>query len=57
MLSLVHYYFLSELYMLMKDQDDGVRELKLEQDSRIFNHCFTGTAILLSCGGSVFFYF
>lgn len=33
--------------MLMKDQDDGVRELKLEQDSRIFNHCFTGTAILI----------
>lgn len=37
--------FLSELYTLMKDQDDGVRELKLEQDNRIFNHCFTGTAV------------
>lgn len=35
--------FLSELYTLMKDQDDGVKELKLEQDNRVFNHCFTGT--------------
>lgn len=26
----------------MKDQDDGVRELVLEQDKRVFNHCFTG---------------
>lgn len=34
---------LSELYTLMKDQDDGVKELKLEQDNRVFNHCFTGT--------------
>lgn len=34
--------FLSELYTLMKDQDDGVRELKLEQENRVFNHCFTG---------------
>lgn len=26
----------------MKDQDDGVKELKLEQGNRVFNHCFTG---------------
>lgn len=26
----------------MKDQDDGVKELKLEQENRVFNHCFTG---------------
>lgn len=31
----------------MRDQDDGVRELKLEQENRVFNHCFTGTAILV----------
>ncbi|XP_028983573.1 pleckstrin [Betta splendens] len=37
---------LTELYTLMKDQDDGVRELKLEQDSRIFNHCFTGATVV-----------
>lgn len=63
--------FLSELYTLMKDQDDGVRELKLEQENRVFNHCFTGTVVLvllmlqlrkkllfLSCNGvapSIFF--
>ncbi|XP_075931915.1 pleckstrin [Anarhichas minor] len=33
---------LTELYTLMKDQDDGVKELKLEQENRVFNHCFTG---------------
>ncbi|KAG7512834.1 pleckstrin [Solea senegalensis] len=37
---------LSELYALMKDQDDGVKELKLEQDNRIFNHCFTGATVV-----------
>lgn len=36
----------SELYTLMKDQDEGVRELKLEQDNRLYNHCFSGTAVL-----------
>lgn len=39
--------FLSELYALLKDQDDGVKELKLEQDNRVFNHCFTGTPLLV----------
>ena len=38
--------FLSELYILMKDQDDGVKELKLEQENRVFNHCFTGIAVI-----------
>ncbi|XP_041646007.1 pleckstrin isoform X1 [Cheilinus undulatus] len=37
---------LTELYTLMKDQDDGVRELKLEQENRIFNHCFTGATVV-----------
>lgn len=40
--------FLSELYILMRDQDDGVKELKLEQEKRVFNHCFTGSIVLLS---------
>ena len=40
--------FPSELYILMKDQEDGVRELRLEQDKRVFNHCFTGTAVLVT---------
>ncbi|XP_047207954.1 pleckstrin [Girardinichthys multiradiatus] len=37
---------LAELYALMKDQDDGVKELKLEQDNRVFNHCFTGATVV-----------
>uniref|UniRef100_A0A7N6ARE4 Pleckstrin n=1 Tax=Anabas testudineus TaxID=64144 RepID=A0A7N6ARE4_ANATE len=37
---------LNELYTLMKDQDDGVRELKLEQGNRVFNHCFTGATVV-----------
>ena len=40
--------FLSELYVLMRDQDDGVKELKLEQEKRVFNHCFTGNVLLVS---------
>ncbi|XP_072246983.1 pleckstrin [Leuresthes tenuis] len=37
---------LSELYMLMKDLDDGVKELTLEQDNRVFNHCFPGVTVV-----------
>ncbi|TNM99296.1 hypothetical protein fugu_012329 [Takifugu bimaculatus] len=37
---------LCELYSLMKDQDDGVRELVLEQEKRVFNHCFTGATVV-----------
>lgn len=37
--------FPSELYTLMKEQDDGVKELKLERENRIFNHCFPGTVV------------
>ncbi|CAN9499733.1 unnamed protein product [Ophioblennius macclurei] len=37
---------LNELYALMKDQDDGVKELKLEQENRVFNHCFTGATVV-----------
>ncbi|XP_051945385.1 pleckstrin-like [Xyrauchen texanus] len=37
---------LSELYVLMKDQDTGVKELKLEKDKRQFNHCFTGNTVI-----------
>ncbi|KAG8000160.1 Pleckstrin [Nibea albiflora] len=37
---------ITELYTLMRDQDDGVRELKLEQENRVFNHCFTGATVV-----------
>ncbi|KAM4592200.1 pleckstrin [Odontesthes bonariensis] len=37
---------LSELYMLMKDLDDGVKELTMEQENRIFNHCFPGVTVV-----------
>jgi hypothetical protein len=28
--------------MSMKDTEKGVKELNLEKDKKIFNHCFTG---------------
>lgn len=37
---------LSELYVFMKDPDRGVKELKLEKDKRLFNHCFTGNTVI-----------
>ncbi|XP_046871068.1 pleckstrin-like [Hypomesus transpacificus] len=37
---------LSELYLLMKDPNDGVKEMKLEKDKRIYNHCFTGGTVV-----------
>ncbi|KAM3606571.1 uncharacterized protein V6R79_018907 [Siganus canaliculatus] len=37
---------LSALYVQMRDQDDGVKELKLEQENRVFNHCFTGATVV-----------
>ncbi|KAG7462875.1 hypothetical protein MATL_G00189320 [Megalops atlanticus] len=37
---------LSELYVSMKDPDTGVKELKLEKEKRIFNHCFTGSTVI-----------
>ncbi|KAL4641404.1 pleckstrin-like [Arapaima gigas] len=37
---------LSDLYIQMKDQDTGVKELKLEKEKRIFNHCFTGNTVI-----------
>ncbi|MBN3292601.1 PLEK protein, partial [Polypterus senegalus] len=37
---------LGTLYLSMKDPDSGVRELKLEKDKKVFNHCFTGTAVI-----------
>ncbi|XP_040207199.1 pleckstrin [Rana temporaria] len=37
---------LSELYVSMKDPDQGIREIKLEKDKKVFNHCFTGTCVI-----------
>ncbi|KAI4889905.1 hypothetical protein NFI96_026889, partial [Prochilodus magdalenae] len=37
---------LSELYVLMKDQDTGVKETKVEKDKKLFNHCFTGNSVI-----------
>uniref|UniRef100_A0A3P8WDX9 Pleckstrin n=1 Tax=Cynoglossus semilaevis TaxID=244447 RepID=A0A3P8WDX9_CYNSE len=36
---------LTELYTLMRDQDDGVKELKVRQENRIFNYCFSGATV------------
>ncbi|XP_041333044.1 pleckstrin [Pyrgilauda ruficollis] len=37
---------LSALYLSMKDPEKGIKELKLEKDKRVFNHCFTGTCVI-----------
>ncbi|XP_063774462.1 pleckstrin isoform X2 [Pseudophryne corroboree] len=37
---------LSELYVSMKDPDRGIKEIKLEKDRKVFNHCFTGTCVV-----------
>ncbi|KAF4090016.1 hypothetical protein AMELA_G00044800 [Ameiurus melas] len=37
---------LSELYILMKDQDTGIKEMKVEKDKKLFNHCFTGDTVI-----------
>uniref|UniRef100_A0A8C8DPZ8 Pleckstrin n=2 Tax=Oryzias sinensis TaxID=183150 RepID=A0A8C8DPZ8_9TELE len=37
---------LTDLYMEMKDQDNGIREIKLEQNNRLFNYCFTGATVV-----------
>ncbi|XP_058038022.1 pleckstrin [Ahaetulla prasina] len=37
---------LSALYLSMKDPNKGIREMKLEKDKKIFNHCFTGGSVI-----------
>lgn len=37
---------LSELYILMKDQDTGIKEMKMEQEKKLYNHCFTGSTVI-----------
>uniref|UniRef100_A0A5F8HF01 Pleckstrin n=1 Tax=Monodelphis domestica TaxID=13616 RepID=A0A5F8HF01_MONDO len=37
---------LSALYLSMKDTDKGIKELKLEKDKKVFNHCFTGNCVI-----------
>ncbi|XP_062851117.1 pleckstrin [Trichomycterus rosablanca] len=37
---------LSELYVLMKDQDTGVKEMKLEKEKKLYSHCFTGDTVI-----------
>lgn len=32
----------SALYLSMKDNEKGIKELNLEKDKKLFNHCFTG---------------
>ncbi|XP_076830798.1 pleckstrin [Brachyhypopomus gauderio] len=37
---------LSELCVMMKDQDAGIKQMKLEKEKKVFNHCFTGNAVI-----------
>ncbi|XP_030303501.1 pleckstrin isoform X2 [Calypte anna] len=37
---------LSALYLSMKDPEKGIKELRLEKNKKVFNHCFTGTSVI-----------
>ncbi|XP_047300728.1 pleckstrin isoform X1 [Homo sapiens] len=37
---------LGALYLSMKDTEKGIKELNLEKDKKIFNHCFTGNCVI-----------
>lgn len=37
---------LSQLYAQMRDQEEGVKEQRLEQDNKAFNYCFTGVTVV-----------
>lgn len=37
----------------MKDADKGIKELNLEKDKKIFNHCFTGKRLCKSEAGQL----
>nr|XP_023695275.1 pleckstrin-like [Paramormyrops kingsleyae] len=37
---------LSQLYTQMRDQETGIKELKLEKENKIFNYCFTGNSVI-----------
>ncbi|XP_051867659.1 pleckstrin isoform X1 [Pristis pectinata] len=37
---------LGALYLSMKDPETGVKELKLQKEKKIFNHCFAGASVI-----------
>ncbi|XP_078086516.1 pleckstrin [Mustelus asterias] len=37
---------LGALYLSMKDQETGVKELKLQKSKKVFNHCFAGASVI-----------
>ncbi|XP_063048927.1 pleckstrin [Engraulis encrasicolus] len=37
---------LSELYVLMRDPDSGIKEMRLEKEKKIYNHCFAGGTVV-----------
>uniref|UniRef100_A0A8C5NVP6 Pleckstrin n=1 Tax=Jaculus jaculus TaxID=51337 RepID=A0A8C5NVP6_JACJA len=37
---------LGALYLSMKDTEKGIKELNLEKDKKVFNHCFTGSGVV-----------
>ncbi|XP_076794211.1 pleckstrin isoform X2 [Arvicanthis niloticus] len=37
---------LGALYLSMKDPEKGIKELNLEKDKKVFNHCFTGNGVI-----------
>nr|ABK42438.1 pleckstrin, PLEK [synthetic construct] len=37
---------LGALYLSMKDPEKGIKELNLEKDKKVFNHCLTGSGVI-----------
>ncbi|XP_048392285.1 pleckstrin isoform X1 [Stegostoma tigrinum] len=37
---------LGALYLSMKDPETGVKELKLQKEKKVFNHCFAGASVI-----------
>ena len=47
---------LSELYVSMRDPESGIKELKLEKEKKLYNHCFSGITPYIQLNSILFIY-
>ncbi|XP_042562963.1 pleckstrin-like, partial [Clupea harengus] len=47
---------LSELYVSMRDPASGIKELKLEKEKKLYNHCFSGITQYIQLNSILFIY-
>ena len=47
---------LSELYVSMRDPESGIKELKLEKEKKLYNHCFSGITQYIQLNSILFIY-